>query len=52
MPCSEPLLYFPMGTTGIEFCNYDTSECPFGEEYCMCKDLEIDINYNKSDKKF
>lgn len=37
----EPFLYFPMGITGVEFCEYEPSECPFGEEYCMCKD-EID----------
>jgi hypothetical protein len=34
----EPFLYFPMGITGIEFCDYDPSKCPFGNEYCMCKD--------------
>ena len=34
----EPFLYFPMGITGVEFCDYDVSHCPFGDEYCMCKD--------------
>jgi hypothetical protein len=34
----EPIMYFPMGTTGIEFCNYDPNECPFGMAYCTCKD--------------
>ena len=32
-----PFLYFPMGMTGIEFCNYEPEECPFGDEYCTCK---------------
>ena len=37
----KPFLYFPMGMTGIEFCNYEPSECPFGDEYCTCKDFEF-----------
>jgi hypothetical protein len=27
-----------LGIVGIEFCNYDPTECPFGSEYCTCKD--------------
>lgn len=38
---SEPFLYFPMGITGIEFCDYDSSHCPFGIEYCTCKDYNL-----------
>lgn len=26
------------GIIGIEFCDYDPNECPFGSEYCTCKD--------------
>jgi hypothetical protein len=26
------------GIIGIEFCHYDPNECPFGSEYCTCKD--------------
>lgn len=35
----EPFMYFPMGQTGIEFCHYEPEECPFGNEFCMCKDI-------------
>lgn len=38
----KPFMYFPMGTTGIEFCNYDPDECPFGDDYCTCKDYVDD----------
>jgi len=36
----KPFLYFPMGLTGIEFCNYNPEECPFGDEFCRCKEWE------------
>lgn len=35
----EPFLYFPGGITGLELCNYEPTECPFGEEYCTCKEI-------------
>lgn len=35
----EPFLYFPGGITSLELCSYDPSECPFGEEYCTCKEI-------------
>lgn len=41
----KPFLYFPMGITGIEFCHYEPAECPFGDEYCRCKEWGDD---NKS----
>ena len=47
---SEPFLYFPMGHTGIEFCDYDTTQCPFGEKYCMCKDFNLDVDINSFDE--
>lgn len=27
------------GFVGIEFCDYEPGECPFGAEFCACKDL-------------
>jgi hypothetical protein len=33
------------GFMTFEFCNYDSSTCPF-EEYCTCKDFEIDGDDN------
>ena len=27
------------GHIGIEFCDYEPERCPFGEEYCSCKQL-------------
>ena len=38
----KPFLYFPMGITGIEFCHYEPKECPFGDEYCRCKEWELE----------
>lgn len=35
----EPFIYFPMGHTGVKFCHYEPEECPFGQEYCDCKDI-------------
>lgn len=26
----------------FEFCNYEPDHCPFGNEYCRCKDFEYD----------
>lgn len=26
----------------FEFCDYDTENCPFGEEFCRCKDFDDD----------
>jgi len=40
----EPVQWISEGMSGIEFCDYETDECPFPEEYCMCKDIEHDIN--------
>ena len=31
------------GFVHLEFCNYWPETCPFGEEYCQCKDFDIDI---------
>ncbi len=30
------------GTDYIEFCSYDVESCPFGQEFCQCKDFEFD----------
>ena len=30
------------GTMHIEFCHYDENNCPWGYEYCSCKDFEDD----------
>ncbi len=32
--------YWPGWITSIEFCNYDLEQCPFGEVYCTCKDID------------
>lgn len=31
----------PYGEWHLEFCHYEPSECPFGEAYCSCKNIEI-----------
>lgn len=32
----------------FEFCNYDPQNCPFGNEYCRCKDLELNISLDEN----
>jgi hypothetical protein len=36
----------------FEFCNYEPENCPFGEEYCRCKDFEYDepVDINRSNE--
>ncbi len=36
----QPTFVMTRGTMGIEFCSYEPKECPFGPEYCTCKDDE------------
>jgi len=35
----EPTFVMTRGNTGIEFCDYEPSECPWGLEYCTCKNF-------------
>jgi hypothetical protein len=35
----KPVNYMSVGTLHLEFCHYDPTECPWGMEYCQCKDL-------------
>jgi hypothetical protein len=35
----ESFLYFPGGITGLELCNYDPDNCPFGPEFCTCREV-------------
>jgi hypothetical protein len=32
------------GFVHLEFCNYWPETCPFGEEYCQCKDFDSDLS--------
>ena len=36
---AKPVNYMSVGTLHLEFCHYDPTECPWGMEYCQCKDL-------------
>jgi len=40
----EPVQYVSAGNIHIEFCDYETENCPFPEKYCMCKDFGDDLN--------
>ena len=33
----EPTFVMTHGHLGVEFCEYEPSECPWGLEYCTCK---------------
>jgi len=35
----EPFQYISEGTLHLEFCHYEPEECPWGLEYCTCKEL-------------
>lgn len=40
--------YWPGGWVHhFEFCNYEPENCPFGDEFCRCKDFEYDDSFNK-----
>jgi hypothetical protein len=32
------------GFIHLEFCQYDVETCPFGNEFCQCKDFDIDFD--------
>lgn len=34
---AEPAMLLEHGACGIEFCDYNPKDCPFGEAYCDCK---------------
>lgn len=38
---NEPFLYFPMGMTHLELCNFESSKCPFENGYCNCKECGL-----------
>ncbi len=40
----EPVQYVSAGNIHVEFCDYDTENCPFPKKYCMCKDFEDEID--------
>ncbi len=39
------------GYVHLEFCNYWPETCPFGEEFCHCKDFYLDMS-NTDDTSF
>jgi hypothetical protein len=36
----EDVQYISEGNCHLEFCEYDHQNCPFGIDYCQCKDLD------------
>lgn len=43
---SEPVVWVSQRNTHIELCEYDTDNCPFTNQFCMCKDLDLDNDDN------
>ena len=35
----KPTFVMNRGNIGVEFCYYEPKECPFGEEWCSCKEF-------------
>ncbi|MEZ4777204.1 MAG: hypothetical protein R3D00_28770 [Bacteroidia bacterium] len=33
----SPIPVLPFGQVHLEFCDYESSDCPWGDEYCRCK---------------
>jgi hypothetical protein len=36
----DTIRLFPDGDTHIEFCSYEPESCPWGMDFCICKDSE------------
>jgi hypothetical protein len=36
---AEPVMLMEHGVNAIEFCSYNAENCPFGVEYCDCKNI-------------
>lgn len=45
----EPVKWISEGMTHIEFCHYDPDECPFPEEFCICKDRDEETDFECND---
>ncbi|HLF65540.1 MAG TPA: hypothetical protein VI603_17365 [Saprospiraceae bacterium] len=39
----EPTFVMTRGNIGVEFCSYEPKQCPFGEEWCDCKDWDSEV---------
>jgi hypothetical protein len=39
---TETVRYVSEGTLNIEFCHYDENDCPWGYDFCTCKDFTDD----------
>lgn len=39
---TETVQYMSEGTLHLEFCDYDENNCPWGYEYCTCKNIEVE----------
>ena len=37
---NDTIQYISVGTLHVEFCDYNTADCQWGEEYCMCIEYE------------
>ncbi len=40
---NKPVEWISKGIIDIEFCDYDPENCPFPDEYCMCKDFDENL---------
>jgi hypothetical protein len=49
---SEPTMLMKYGHCGIEFCDYNTANCPFGEANCQCSKEGIMGSFDESDEDF
>lgn len=41
---TETIQYISEGTLHVEFCDYDENNCPWGYEFCTCKDFADDYS--------
>lgn len=47
---TETVQYVSVGTLHLEFCSYELESCPWGEQYCSCKEFENE-DWNTSNNK-
>ena len=49
----HPCQHWPGGwVLHYEFCDYEPGNCPFGTEFCRCKDFEMNDDFQISNSEF
>jgi hypothetical protein len=49
---AEPTMLMKYGHCGIEFCDYNTANCPFGEAFCQCSKEGIMNSFDEDEEDY